>query len=64
MTKLTVPDMRCENCVKRITNTLNDAKLSFSVSLQDKTVSIDGDESAVKTAISALEDIGFEAKQD
>ena len=56
--------MHCENCVKRITNTLNDAKLSFSVSLQDKTVRIDGDENAVKTAISALDDLGFEAKQD
>ena len=64
MTQLKVPDMHCENCVKRITNTLNDAKLSFSVSLQDKTVRIDGDENAVKTAISALDDLGFEAKQD
>lgn len=64
MTKLTVPDMHCENCVKRITSTLSDAKLSFSVSLQDKSVLIDGDENAVKTAISALDDIGFEAAQD
>lgn len=64
MTQLKVPDMRCENCVKRITNALNDAKLSFSVSLPDKTVRIDGDENAVNTAISSLDDIGFEAKQD
>lgn len=64
MTQLKVPDMHCENCVKRITNALNDAKLSFSVSLRDKTVSIDGDENAIKTAISSLDDIGFEAKQD
>ena len=63
MTQLKVPDMHCENCVKRITNTLNDAKLSFSVSLQDKTVRIDGDENTLKTAISALDDIGFEANQ-
>lgn len=63
MTQLKVPDMHCEMCVKRITNSLNDAKLSFSVSLQDKTVSIDGDENALQTAISVLDDIGFEAKQ-
>ncbi len=63
MTQLKVADMHCEMCVKRITNSLNDAKLSFSVSLQDKTVSIDGDENTLKTAISALDDIGFEANQ-
>ena len=64
MTQLKVPDMHCEMCVKRITNSLNDAKLNFSVSLQDKSVRIDGDENAVKAAILALDDIGFEAKQD
>ena len=64
MTQLKVPEMHCEMCVKRITNALDDAKLDFSVSLQDKTVSIEGDESAVNAAISALDDIGFEAKQD
>jgi len=64
MTILFVQDMHCENCVKRITNALNEAKLDFSVSLSDHTVSVEGDESAVKAAVSALEDIGFEAKQD
>jgi len=56
--------MHCEMCVKRITNALNDAKLNFSVSLQNKTVSINGDENAVQTAISSLDDIGFEATQN
>ena len=60
MTKLKVPDMRCENCVKRITNALTDLKLNFSVSLQDKTVSIEGDENAVNSATNALDEIGFE----
>jgi len=64
MTKLKVPDMHCEMCVKRITNSLNEANLDFSVSLQDKTVGINGDEKAVQAAINALDDIGFEAKQD
>ena len=35
MTTISVPDMMCENCVKRITNALNEAKLIFSVSLAD-----------------------------
>ncbi len=64
MAELKVPDMHCEMCVKRITNALNDAKLDFSVSLNEKAVSINGDENAVQTAIASLGDLGFEAKQD
>lgn len=59
MTTISVPDMMCENCVKRITNALNEAKLTFSVSLADKTVSVDGCENCVKTAMGELEDLGF-----
>ena len=33
MTTISVPDMMCENCVKRITNALTAAELKFSVSL-------------------------------
>lgn len=61
MTVLNVPDMHCDMCVKRITDALTAAKLNFSVSLQDKTVTIDGDENAVKTAVSELDDLGFES---
>jgi len=63
MTVLKVPDMHCEMCVKRITNAFTEAKLNFSVSLDDKTVSIDGDESAVKKAVSELDDLGFSAER-
>ena len=42
MTTISVPDMMCENCVKRITNALTAAELKFSVSLDTKTVTIDG----------------------
>ena len=59
MTKIAVPDMMCENCVKRITNALTEADLKFSVSLEEKTVTIDGCENCVKTAVSELEDLGF-----
>ena len=37
MTKISVPDMMCENCVRRITNALDAAELKFQVSLEDKT---------------------------
>ena len=59
MTKISVPDMMCENCVKRITNALTEADLKFEVSLPDKTVTVDGCENCVKTAVSELEDLGF-----
>ena len=63
MTTLKVPDMHCEKCVERITNALNAAKLTFHVSLEDKTVTIDGDESNVNTAVEALDDLGFDAEK-
>ena len=59
MTTISVPDMMCENCVKRITNALQAADLQFQVSLDHKTVSIDGCEQCVKTAVAELEDLGF-----
>ena len=59
MTTISVPDMMCENCVKRITNALQTAELTFTVSLSDKTVSIDGCQHCVQTAVSELEDLGF-----
>ena len=59
MTTISVPDMMCENCVKRITNALSAAELNFSVELSSKTVSIDGCQNCVQTAVSELEDLGF-----
>ena len=51
MTTIKVPDMMCENCVKRITNALTAAELTFRVDLAAKNVSIDGCENCVKTAV-------------
>ena len=59
MTTINVPDMMCENCVKRITNALTEAELKFSVSLEAKSVTIDGCEHCLKTAVEELEDLGF-----
>ena len=36
MTTIKVPDMMCENCVKRITNALTAAELTFRVDLAEK----------------------------
>ena len=57
--KINVPDMHCENCVKRINNALEEAGIKFSVSLEEKTVTVDGCEHCLSTALSELEDLGF-----
>ena len=62
MTTLRVPDMHCEKCVARITNALNGAGLKFSVSLEDKTVTVDGSAADVERARAEQDDIGFTAE--
>ena len=47
MTTIQVPDMMCENCVKRITYALTAAQLKFQVGLAGKTVTIEGCDSCV-----------------
>lgn len=59
MKPISVPDMMCENCVRRITEALTKENLKFEVSLEKKNVTVGGDERAVKTAIGELEDLGF-----
>lgn len=60
MTVIKVEDMHCNKCVERITDLLTEEGLDFEVSLEDKTVTIDGCEHCVRLALNALEDLGFE----
>ena len=60
MAVIKVADMHCEKCVSRITNLLTEEDLDFSVNLAEKTVTINGCEHCVKTALEALDDLGFE----
>ena len=62
MTTLNVPEMHCPHCVKRIDDALNAVDIKHTISLEDKTVTIDGCEHCVKTAISELDDLGFSAE--
>ncbi|MEE0899059.1 MAG: heavy metal-associated domain-containing protein [Acutalibacteraceae bacterium] len=57
--KISVLDMHCENCVKRINNALEEAGIKFSVDLAEKTVTVDGCEHCLSTALTELEDLGF-----
>lgn len=59
MTTIKVPDMMCTHCVERITNALTAADLTFTVSLEEMAVTIDGCQNCVQTAVSELEDLGF-----
>lgn len=63
MITLKVPGMHCEKCVERITNALTKADLKFTVSLEDKTVVIDGCDGCAAKAIDELDDLGFEAER-
>ena len=60
MKVIKVADMHCEKCVERITKLLTEEGLKFEVSLVDKTVTIDGCDHCLKTALEALDDLGFE----
>ena len=64
MTVIKVADMHCEKCVERISRLLKEEGLDFTVSLSEQTVTINGCQHCVKTALAALEDLGFEGVVD
>ncbi len=55
--RIDVPDMMCENCVKRISNAMAEANVAVEISLENKTVEVaDADEAKAKEI---LDDLGF-----
>jgi len=62
MTILQVPEMHCEKCVERIGMALEGAGLTYEISRENKTVTIDGCEHCVATAKELLDDLGFDAE--
>ncbi|MEG1458363.1 MAG: heavy-metal-associated domain-containing protein [Acetivibrio sp.] len=60
---LKVEEMHCSACVDRITKALTEAELKFRVSLEEKTVCVDGGDQSVKTAIEELDDLGFATEE-
>ena len=60
MVQISVPDMMCENCVKRITAALKEIQVPGTVSLAEKTVTLTGNgQEHLSAALEALEDLGF-----
>lgn len=60
MTTLNVEGMMCEGCVKRVTGALHNLGLEPEISLENKTVAFDGDETAAAKAVEAIEALGFD----
>lgn len=56
--KISVPDMHCEKCVKRITEALTKAEIEAEVDLQTKSVNIKN-EADFKTALNEIYELGF-----
>ena len=59
---ISVSDMHCVKCVERIENALKETGIKFTVSLEKQTVTVDGCEHCLKTALTELEDLGFTPK--
>lgn len=60
--KISVSDMHCEKCVKRITEALNKAKIEAEVNLQAKSVDIKND-TDLKNALNEIYELGFSPEE-
>lgn len=54
-------EIMCGGCVGRIEKALDAAGIGHQVSLENKTVGINGSEEQVKEALEILDDLGFSA---
>jgi len=59
MTILNIDGMRCDGCVARIEKALTEAGITHTVSLEAKTVTVEGDDAVVAKAMEEIEDLGF-----
>lgn len=58
---LKTEEMSCNHCVERIHKALEAAEIKHEISLENKTVSIDGCDHCVTSATEILDDLGFTA---
>ncbi|AMC93917.1 copper resistance protein CopZ [Erysipelothrix larvae] len=56
---LFVPDMKCQNCVKHISEELDNTRVDYEISLENKTVSVSGDNDAIHAAKNAIRNAGY-----
>lgn len=60
MTTIKAEDMHCEKCVERIKKAMAEEGLDVTVSLENKSVTVDGCDKCVEKALEVLDDLGFE----
>lgn len=56
-------NMHCEKCAERITKAMAKAEIDVQVSLENKTVTVNGCGNCVKKAKEILDDLGFEVSE-
>lgn len=59
MIKLKVDEIHCENCTRRIKNALSEANIEHTVSLKEKTVTVNPKD--VESVQEILETLGFDS---
>lgn len=62
MTVLNIKEMKCNHCVERIHNLLEELQVTHTIDLESKTVTIT-DDAMVNKVIDELDDIGFTASR-
>ncbi len=62
MVKVSVPDMMCEKCAARIEKAAAKTGIACTVSLADKTVTVDGCEKCAEKVCAAIKEAGYEPK--
>lgn len=63
MNTLKVEGMMCQSCVNRVVEALKEIGVTAEVSLENKTVTFDGEEALVKKVASEIEDLGFDVAE-
>lgn len=57
-----VEGMNCQNCVKRIANELDNTRVDYSISLDNGTVTVKGNNDAIRAAKNAINIAGYTVK--
>ena len=61
MKTLSIKEMSCNHCVQRIGALLNELQVKHTISLENKTVTVDTENVELAKVIDELDDIGFTA---
>ncbi|MDE8163371.1 heavy-metal-associated domain-containing protein [Erysipelothrix rhusiopathiae] len=57
-----VDNMKCEGCVKRISEELDNTRVDYTISLPNKSVTVEGSNDTVHAAKQAIQSAGYSVK--